>query len=375
MNKINIAVIFGGPSTEYGVSIITGLQVIENLDKTNYEILPVYWTRENKFLACPDFKSSKEILKKILSQSRGVIWDINNSTIKVSSKLVSSVFKPDIIFPALHGSLGEDGSFQGFLEVFDVPYVGSDVGASFISMDKDVFKKIMKSQNIEILPWQVVSKDDQKSFKLKFDFPVICKPNSLGSSIAVSKCNSDKELERALDIIFELDSKAIVEPFAQNMIEVNCSVLGNSSNQTESVCERPLAKGEVLNFEDKYLSGSKKGVAKTAGMATLDRVIPADIDSNLATRIQNLSKQIFTLIGAGGVVRLDFIVVKKPQKIYINEINSIPGSLAYYLWEASGISFSELLDKVIDLAKEEHKKKKQLKRKFESPVLEKFLNS
>jgi len=159
------------------------------------------------------------------------------------------------------------------------------------------------------------------------------------------------------------------------MIEVNCSVLGNSSNQTESVCERPLAKGEVLNFEDKYLSGSKKGVAKTAGMATLDRVIPADIDSNLATRIQNLSKQIFTLIGAGGVVRLDFIVVKKPQKIYINEINSIPGSLAYYLWEASGISFSELLDKVIDLAKEEHKKKKQLKRKFESPVLEKFLNS
>ena len=370
-----VVVIFGGLSVEHEISIITGLQIIENLDQTKYELFPIYWSKENKFLTCSGFRNSKEIIKNIISQKVEVTWDFSNKRIILKKGLISSkTIVPDVIIPAMHGSFGEDGSLQGLLDIFGVPYVGSNVGASFLSMDKNIFKNVMKANGINILPWQTATRDDSRDFKVEFEFPVICKPNSLGSSIGVAKCKTQKELRKALDVIFELDESAIIEPFVEKMIEVNCAVLGNPKNQRVSVCERPLTKSEVLNYEEKYLKGSKaKGGMKTFGMASFDRKIPADIPQNLSVSIQEVSKKIFRILGCSGVARIDYIVPEAKRDFYVNEINPIPGSYAYYLWEASGISFTELLDEVITIAQENFEERNRIKRSFESPVLEKFL--
>lgn len=376
-DKKLVVVIFGGLSVEHEISIITGLQTMENLDQTKYNLLPVYWSKENKFLTCSNFKNSKEIIKNIARQRTEVVWDFNNKRILLKKGLVpSKTIEPDLIIPAMHGSFGEDGSLQGLLDIFGVPYIGSNVGASFLSMDKNIFKNVMKANGINILPWQTVTRDSLRDFKIEFEFPVICKPNSLGSSIGVAKCKTQKELRKALDVIFELDESAIIEPFVQEMVEVNCAVLGNSKNQRASVCERPLSKNEVLNYEEKYLKGSKSKIeTKTFGMASLDRKIPADIPKNLSASIQEISKKIFRILGCSGVVRIDYIVPLAKKDFYINEINPIPGSFAYYLWEASGMSFPELLDELIKIAQESFDQRRNIKRSFDSPVLEKFLES
>src|SRR3989344_2510315 len=335
-DKKLVVVIFGGLSVEHEISIITGLQIIENLDQSKYNLMPVYWSKENKFLTCSNFTNSREIIKNIISQKAEVIWDFNNKRILLKKGLIpSTTIVPNVIIPAMHGSFGEDGSLQGLLDIFGVPYVGSNVGASFLSMDKNIFKTVMKANEINILPWQTATRDDSRDFKVEFEFPVICKPNSLGSSIGVAKCKTQKELRKALDVIFELDKSAIIEPFVEKMVEVNCAVLGNPKNQRVSVCERPLTKSEVLNYEEKYLKGSKaKGGMKTFGMASFDRKIPADIPQNLSVSIQEVSKKIFRILGCSGVARIDYIVPETKRDFYVNEINPIPGSYAYYLWGA-----------------------------------------
>ncbi len=378
-NKFRAVVLFGGPSTEHDVSIITGIQVIENLDSQKYEVIPIYWTQDNKFLTCSTWSKSKDILKNIKKDNLHVLWDVNNSQLILKSTSIlnkSKNIKVDVIIPALHGGWGEDGNIQGLLEVFGVPYTGCNSGASYLSMDKNMFKNVMLAKGIKVLPWQVIEKGSEDNIKVDFKFPVICKPNSLGSSIGVKKCKNIAQVKEALELIFELDQQAIIEPYVEDLTEINCSVLGDKTNQSTSVCERPIAKGDVLNFEDKYLSGGKtKSGQKTGGMASLDRVIPADIPDKLAQTVQNVSLDAFKAIGAQGVIRVDCIYSKKSRDLVVNEVNSIPGSFSFYLWEATGISFRELLDKLVAIAQKNHEDKKQIKRTFDSHVLDKFLAS
>lgn len=375
-DKKRVVVIFGGPSTEHDISIITGIQAIENLNPLKYEIIPVYWSRENQFLTCSSYKQPKEILKKILKEKILISWDINQQQLILgSSKFFKKVVKPDVIIPALHGSPGEDGNIQGLLDIFGVPFVGSSMGPSYIAMNKSIFKQVMKANDISILPWQMIS-PKEKDVKIKFKFPVICKPNSLGSSIGVSKCKNSAELKKALALVFELDEEALIEPYVEDLTEINCSVMGDTKNQEASVCERPLAKGEILGFNDKYLSGGKSKVSqKTSGMASLDRIIPADIPAKLSESIQKTSKEIFRILGCTGLVRIDYIFSKKTCKVVVNEINSIPGSYSFYLWEPKGLSFRELLDKLIAIAISTSEKKNKLTKTFNSPVLDNFLKS
>ncbi|MBI3341834.1 D-alanine--D-alanine ligase [Candidatus Curtissbacteria bacterium] len=377
--KLKVAVVFGGPSTEHDISIITGIQIIENLDDSKYELIPIYWTRDNKFLTCESYSKPKEILKNITNQNINVTWDVNKKALKLNSPKVFSKNKtiiPDVIIPGLHGNPGEGGDFQGLLEIFDVPYAGSSMGSSFVSMDKNVFKQLMKANNISILPWQIIEKSEKSKTKIKFKYPVIAKPNSLGSSIGVKRCNSEKDLKEALELIFELDTKAIVEPYVEDLIEINCSVLGDIENQTASVCERPVGKGEILDFKDKYMSGGKSKVGKkVSGMASLDRIIPADIPEKLSKSVQEICKEVFRIAGCAGIVRIDCIYSKKTKKLVVNEINSIPGSYSFYLWEATGKSFTEVLEEAIKIAFVNHQKKHELTKTFESTVLENFLGN
>ncbi len=374
--KKQIVVIFGGPSTEHDVSIITGIQAIENLDSSKYKVTPLYWTRENQFLTCSGFDKPKDILKKVLKEKILVSWDINKKELILgSSKIFAKTLKPDVIIPALHGSPGEDGNIQGLLEIFGKPYVGSTMGPSYLSMNKSLFKQIMKANDISVLPWQTLEPGG-KDIKIKFKYPVICKPNSLGSSIGVAKCKNIREVKKALELVFELDEAALIEPYIEDLTEINCSVMGGSKWQEVSVCERPVKKGEILSFSDKYLSGGKSKMAqKASGMASLDRIIPADIPEILSQSIQDLSKNIFKILGCAGLVRIDYIYSKKSGKLVVNEINSIPGSFAFYLWEDKGISFRELLDKLINIAVAINEQKQLLTKTFESPVLESFLKS
>lgn len=377
--KLKAVVIFGGPSTEHDVSIITGIQVIENLNPENYDVLPVYWTQDNKFLTCSSWDKPKDILKNIKKDNLYVLWDVNNSQLILKSASIlnkNKNVKVDVIIPALHGGWGEDGNIQGLLEVFGVPYTGCNSGASYLSMDKNMFKNVMLAKGIKVLPWQVIEKGSEEKLKVDFKFPVICKPNSLGSSIGVKKCKNVAEVKEALELIFELDQKAIIEPYVLNLTEINCSVLGDKYRQNVSVCERPVAKGDILNFEDKYLAGGKtKTGQKSGGMASLDRIIPADIPDKLAKSVQDISTNAFKAIEAQGVIRVDCIYSKKSGDLVVNEVNSIPGSFSFYLWEATGMSFRELLDRLVEIAQRNHEEKKQIKKTFDSHVLDKFLES
>lgn len=375
-SKKIVVVVFGGVSTEHDISVISGIQAIENIDTRFYKIIPVYWTKDNNFITCSDYSSPKSILKKILEEKINVSWNTSSHAVDLRSKSFfkgSKKIKPYVILPALHGGWGEDGNFAGLLEILDIPFAGSNCGPSFLSMDKNIFKNLMKASGVGILPWQLIGKNDRAP-KVAFKYPVICKPNSLGSSIGVAKCNNLKQVGDALDLIFELDEKAIIEPYVEDLIEINCSVLGNGTNVKASVCERPISKNEILNFEEKYLAGSKsKTGSKTAGMAALDRVIPADISDELSDKVQNISKQVFSTLSCTGLVRVDCIYSKKTRKLVVNEVNSIPGSFSFYLWEASGLSFRELLDKLFEIAVENHQAKRAIKKTFESSVLDNFL--
>ncbi len=371
MRKKNLVILFGGPSVEHDVSVISGMQVVKNANESKYEILPIYWDGSSFWMAKKTWLNSLAVAKSISNGNRrevvlhhGTIY--NYGGLGLSHK-ISNI---DCVIPVFHGTSGEDGVIQGFLDTLKLPYVGSGVPASVIGMDKNLFKIIMRHHKLPVLDWEVVAKLHLNSFKTTIPFPVIVKPTHLGSSIGVKKCSSHNEVKLQLEVVFELDNEAIIEPYLSNVQEINCSVLGDAENNQASVCEQPISVDEILSFDDKYLHGNKNKGAKHAGIASLDRRMPAPISIELTVKIQNLAKQVFTAIGAGGVARVDFMI-DKGNNIYITEINTIPGSLSYYLWEASGVSFRELLDRLVEIAEMSYSSKHVLLRRYDSHLLKK----
>ena len=245
--KRNLVVFFGGRSVEHDVSVITAAQVIQNADVKKYEVIPIYVSQDGSFHFVEKESDTKEFLMNIAGRKAPVQIDSVNGTISIKKSFLSfagsqGVIKTiDIAFPAFHGTYGEDGSFQGMLELANVPYVGSGVTASAIGMNKVLFKELMSFHKVPILPWQVVSKteiDDNFKVDLNLNYPVIVKPVNLGSSIGIKKVNNDNEMREALKIIFHLDNEAVAEPFIEDIMEVNCSILGDPKNNQVSVCEQ-----------------------------------------------------------------------------------------------------------------------------------------
>jgi len=386
--RIKLGVIFGGDSVEHEISVITALQAMENLDNTKYDIVPIYIAKDRtwytgKMLMDIDVYKDFENLKKF---ARKIFLTNNNGTFIL--RRVDGIFKKnvdtiDIAFPMVHGKGVEDGSLAGYLETIGIPYVGPSILGASVGQDKVVMKQIMKEENIPVVnyTWFYDTEylaDNSKILKevSKLGYPVIVKPARLGSSIGIKVSKTELEFDKAVNEAIKYDDKIVVEKVIENLLEVNCSVVGNQEYQETSFIDEVLTKNEFLTFEDKYTSGAKGklGKLKTQGgkMTSCDRVIPARISKEVEGKVIELSKKAFKALNLSGIARIDFLINKKTNEVYVNEPNTIPGSLSFYLWEPAGKKYSILLDDAITLAIKDYKNKSKKISSFETNVLTSF---
>ncbi len=360
--KTNVAVFFGCRSVEHEVSIISAVQAMRSIDREKYDITPVYVTKDgemytgDRLFEIESYRNLPELLKaskkvNFTREKGSVVMKYENSGLFSKKGIII-----DVAFPIVHGTNCEDGTIQGLFEFLNLPYVGCDIISSAVGMDKAVFKDVLKKAGLPVLDCKTVRAREYMSDKKRLceeiineiGLPLIVKPVNLGSSVGITKVNTKEELDDAVTLAFSFTDRILVERAVTAIREINCSVVGDADNCEASVCEEPFMNDEILSYEDKYLSNSKNGQSK--GMASLGRKIPADIPAEKSEEIKDLACKIFKALGAGGVVRIDFIIDTETDTVYANEINTIPGSLAFYLWEASGVPYKELLNRLIDLA-------------------------
>ena len=357
--KIKVGIIFGGRTAEHEVSLQSAKNVIEAINRDKYEVVLIGLDKEGKWrlLDEPHFllnvknpklfensKQSKSVA--LVPQGGGEIDDL------ISHRPGISI---DVAFPILHGPYGEDGTVQGLLKLADVPFVGASVLGSAISMDKDVMNRLLREAGIPIAGFEVVRHSDKKpdyqEVVRKLGSPFFIKPANLGSSVGISKVKSEKEFSRALDGAFQYDTKILIEEYIEGR-EIECSVLGNE-HPIASIPGEVMPKHEFYSYEAKYID--EEG-------AVLQ--VPADISNSAAEKIKNLAIKAFTILSCEGMARVDFFL-RRNGEVLVNELNTIPGftSISMYprMWAASGISYSELIDKLIQLGIERHKREKQLK--------------
>jgi D-alanine-D-alanine ligase len=392
MAEKTVAVLFGGRSVEHEVSVITGHQIMDALKVAGHRVLPIYLAKDGEWYAGASLHNLKlytdpageptsaaGVARVSLSPDRSIRQFVMHPSMRQGLFRKLPQLWADVFFPCLHGSFGEDGSLQGLFELADVPYVGAGVSASAIAMDKALTKAICHSIGIPVLDCVVLSRGEWgqeapgvvQRIESSFAYPVIVKPLCLGSSIGVKRCNDRATLGEAIATALILDNRVLVETALTDFIEINCAVMGPPDQA--SVCEQPVTHEAILSFDAKYKRGGKgaKQARKPGGMASLARLIPAPISTELAQRIQSLATQVFRGIGAAGTARIDFLYQADRQALYLNEINSIPGSLAFYLWEATGIPFDALVDKLITIALQRHQDRAQTQFSFEVNLLRK----
>lgn len=376
--KLKVALLFGGRSTEHEVSVITGIQAYNNLTPNKYEVIPIYMSKagdfytNHKFL---DLKNYKDLNSLLLSSTKITMGRKNGQGGFFSQGLFSKFTPMDVAFLTFHGSFGEDGSIQGLLEVYQIPYTGFGVMGSAVGIDKSVSKALFKSlgftlgKYVEVkrLDWNKDSKQVLQELLLTLKFPLFVKPGTIGSSIGVNKAKNADELKFNIEVAAVYSDKILVEEAFEDVVEINCSALGYEEVRV-SVCEMPIASSEVLSFQDKYQRGRGKGF-KSAGMASLTRIIPAPINPSLTKKIQEATVKIFRAMDGCGVVRVDFFVDKEKEQFWVNEINTIPGSLSFYLWDKSGVKFNKLLDILIECALKRAANQKKTQYTFESGLL------
>lgn len=376
---VNVAVFFGGDSVEHEVSIISAVQAMTHIDKEKYNIIPVYLSKDGKMYtsaAMFDIKSFKNIAELIASSKEVVIYNDGTAVVLKSQKKNDfsgkKPLKLDVALPIVHGTNCEDGSLQGYLETIKLPYAGCNVLASSVGMDKAIFKSVLRTAGIPVLDCIRFSSRDYAEYtnniltkvENSIGFPLIVKPVNLGSSIGITKVSDKTALKAAIESAFEFSDSVLVERAVQNLREINCSVLGDESDCKASPLEEPFGSDEILSYEDKYTNS-----AKTKGMASLKRKIPADIPDDLTQTVKEYACRTFKAIGCHGVVRIDFLMDNQSKEIFVNEINTIPGSLAFYLWEADGMKYTELLDNLISLAFSRKRKKDNLHFEIETNIL------
>jgi len=383
--KTNIGVFFGGNSVEHEVAIISALQAIQNIDKNIYDVTPIYIAKNGKMysgeilLDINNFKNIPELLKKaypifITRDDEGVMVKAQES--KLFSKI--KPIKIDLAFPIVHGTNCEDGSLQGFFELLSIPYIGCDVLSSAVGMDKAVFKDVLKRVGVPVLDCLVFSSREflnneealLEKIEKEIKYPLIIKPVNLGSSVGISKVNSKQELYDAISLAASFTNNILAEKAIENLREINCSVLGYLDEFEASELEEPIMQDAILSYKDKYQSGGKgsKG-SKGSGMSSLSRKLPAELEEDIASNIKKYAIESFKAIGGHGVSRIDFLMNDKTKEVYVNEINTIPGSLAFYLWEAKGVSYKELINRLVALAFKRQRVKENLSFTIDTNIL------
>jgi D-alanine-D-alanine ligase len=381
MDKKTVAVIFGGISPEHEVSVITGLQALENLDKEKFVGIPVYVSKDgelftgDELLKIETYQNLQMICQK--AQQVQPYLDQKKKGIQTTGGLLKGrIIKVDIIFPCFHGGAGENGAFQGLFELLNLPYVGSAVLASATGFDKVITKQLFEQAGLPIAKYywfyrKAWEKDQEKVLKdiqSKLTFPLFVKPANAGSSIGVSKVKNTDELKNAIEVATLFDRKIIAEEAFVGR-EINVSVTGNSgSNLETSVLEEVIPSKDLLSYDDKY--NSENG--KSKGMASTSRKVPADLPKEIEERILTFAKRAFEVLDCAGLVRIDFMINEKENKIIVLEVNTIPGSLSFYLWEPKGIMFKELLTKLINLSLERFTESQKNTTSFPTNILQNF---
>lgn len=382
--KIRVGVFFGGKSVEHEVSVISGLQAFNTFDRTKYEPIPIYITKENELYtgeAVGDIANYKDI-PALLKKSTRVFMMCEGNCVKLiqypAKKFGSSeVAQIDVAFPVVHGANVEDGSIQGFLSHYNIPFAGCDVMASAVTMDKYVMKTVLQDNDIPVLPcvtlhakdYQVGEEEAHDQIEKKIGYPVIVKPVNLGSSVGIKIAKDREELRDALEYAFTFSEKVLTERAILNLREINCGVLGDYEEAQASECEEPISGGEtgILSYEDKYVAGGKGG---SEGMRTAKRELPADLTPEKREEIRSFAVKTFRVLGCNGVSRIDFMIDCDTDKVYVNEINPIPGSLAFYLFEALGKPYAALLDDMVRLALKRAREEQGRLTSFDTNILQ-----
>lgn len=359
--KTTIGVFFGGRSTEHEISVISANQAINAIDKDKFDVVPVYITKQGKWytgdalLEISNYRNTASMLDKCQEVYMKPIYGDYNLYKAKKPMFGSDVYaKFDVVIPVLHGSNGEDGIFEGVLETIGIPYAGCSTLASANGMDKITMKMILQASGIPVVDYlwftdrQWFEKRDELigDIEKKLGYPVIVKPANLGSSVGIGRAHDREDLIDKINTAEQYSSRIIVEHMVDNLQEINCSVLGDCDDYQTSVLEEPIKSGEILSYTDKYMGGSK---GKT-GMQSAQKRIPADLPESETALIKDLAGKTFAVLSCHGVSRVDMIIDRDNRDIYVNEINTIPGSLSFYLWEASGIKFDKLMERLVSLA-------------------------
>ncbi len=399
--RIKLGVFFGGKSVEHEISIITMIEAILRINEEKYEIVPIYITKEGVMYTGDDlldlemYRDIDVLLKR--SYKVAVVNDGKKvSVVRCPAPLIGKrvLNTIDVAFPIVHGTNVEDGTMAAFFNFLDIPYVGPDILSSSIGMDKIIMKKVLRESGLPVVDYvgfysMDYIKDEEKvisEIEEKLKYPLIVKPGNLGSSVGIKKVKNKVELEEAISFAMEFSDRVIVENCVEKLKEVNCSVLGNISDSETSVCEEPIFSDEILSYTDKYV-GNRKGAkggkfgkfagSKGAGMkgtggthnSTEGKKLPADISDETRDEIQRLAKETFRVLGCSGVSRVDFLIDEAINKVYVNEINTIPGALSYYLWEATGKSFEQELEEMINIAIKRHRERQNLTFSYDQNIL------
>lgn len=450
--KIKVCVLFGGKSVEHEVSVISALQAIASIPADKYEVIPVYITKNNEFYTsfeCSCIEEYASIPNLIKKSRRCVIMNIDGRTKlmqypfkKTGNNVISEI---DVAFPIVHGTNVEDGTLQGYLKFLGLPFVGCDVTASAVGMDKYVMKTVLKDNGIPVLDClRFGFADFSNAEKIiaeceeKIGFPVIVKPANLGSSVGIGLAENPEELYEALEEAFRYASQVLVEKAITDLTEINCSVIGNTETAEASELEQPVNFGKLLDYTAKYERGAavspeeqkalkeeinkivsnkisventykndksitvspdgrtvKKGegvvkydtsvplkkfeadkiLSMGAGMASLSRFIPPNITPETRDYIRSLAVKAFTVLGCNGLSRIDFMIDGAENKVYLNEINTIPGSLSFYLWAPLGVDYSTVLDSMISLALRRKREEDAIEFSFATDLLANFAGS
>jgi D-alanine-D-alanine ligase len=379
---MNIGVFFGGRSVEHEVSIISALQAIPFFDKAKYEVIPVYITKESQMYvgAALDKIEEYKDIPALLKKSRRVVGVHENGRFFLAQYPIKHFGKSvrcaiDVAFPIVHGTNVEDGALQGYFKMMCVPFAGCDVTASAVGMDKYVTKAVLRDNGIPVLDCRNVymksffkdPKEAVRGVAETIPFPVIVKPLNLGSSVGIKKAFDAEELREALEYSFQYANEALVERAVSPLKEVNCAVLGDRESTIVSECEEPLTASAILGYDDKYVSGGK-----TKGMSAAKRKFPADIPPEARGAIRDLAQKTFQALRCCGVARVDFLMDASNGNVWVNEINTIPGSLSFHLWEPAGVSNSQLLDRLIELALKRERENAAITYSFETNILARF---
>ncbi len=375
MQKIRVGVIFGGRSVEHEVAVISAVQAMAALNSNKYEVVPFYiskeglWYTGEKLLDIENYKDLNKLKAETtlvrVSASAG-----EHGALSIASLFRVKQFQFDVALPVMHGAHGEDGCLQGLLELLNVPYAGPGVLAAAVGMDKIMMKSVLKDVGIPIVPhtwftsykWQEAREEVLADIEANLSYPVIVKPANLGSSVGINKAANRTQLEEALDNAATFSQRLLVEKCVTELREINCSVLGGNGKAEASVCEEPITANEFLTYQDKYMQGGK-------GMSGSRRQIPAEIPEETTKLIQKLAVETFIALDGHGVSRIDFLLDKADNSVYVNEINTIPGSLAFYLWQASGKEYDVLLTDLIRLALNRQRAKENLTFSYDTNLL------